>query len=822
MEIIMNYVQIKIDESNYVGVDKNGVLCGNFPATDLATLFLIVNRDDGKKELLTAMGSAPLCLNSQGQAAVDLAEHTDRSSIFLMDSGDDGVDLQSADGQILGIAPTASATLVSVAEHATEEERGRFRMESQDQFIAALQDLDGCCGSASQGYPFTEGVEPFWNDPGHQFLITNASAILDALKGQVPAERFLNFWKQEDFRTQIANGLRDADHHYQYKGFFYSNHFYDPDIRRNFVPFFLEASEITAWSEALKYFEMSMIMSWLAEGVASVVGENGQIIDRREWRVKAGYACGLALHYLSDLTQPMHAANFTNYLSGWSLKDLRHKGFEDYADTLIQGNRRAEFTLKPETVKPEDLTGGAQPFLDFGDLLHRIAVTSKKTFRETVKDEVDKKYQNNVFDNNWGTEADPAMRRSLPWGQQMAAAAMLIWSKASAPPEFRAAGVIADRDFYTVGDKIRASFWTDKPTTAGEIVLFDPRRRQDLARRTIPEGARGAVEFDTLNDYLERDLHLRLEQSGSRPLRSPALLVTGLTVRKLETNKLVYEADEKVEVTVDVHGTPDNDSVTFHNEKGEEIWYTWTDGVTNGRITRSEYTVPRATWEGTGQHITIKYKHHGSRPEELRVIRGVTAFRVNPMSVTLSTQPVHLFGEVAKVTYKVIHGRPNSDAIRFINDRTGSTEHWDWTHDNRTGAISFNVPRTEDDRSYRVEYVYNNGMGRKNWIITSFHFRATLGMQCELRVPPVVRVGDNITLGWQVSGRKPDGDAVRINDPVARKIEYWGWTYNEPGGTKQWEVPAHLRGRRIRLEYIYNNGLGRLNYLVAATDITVQ
>ena len=63
----MSYVQVKIAESNDVGVGENGVLCGNFPATDLATLFLIGNRDDGKKELLTAIGSAPLCLNSQGK-----------------------------------------------------------------------------------------------------------------------------------------------------------------------------------------------------------------------------------------------------------------------------------------------------------------------------------------------------------------------------------------------------------------------------------------------------------------------------------------------------------------------------------------------------------------------------------------------------------------------------------------------------------------------------------------------------------------------------------------------------------------------------------
>jgi len=820
----MSYVQIKIDESNYVGVDENGVLCGNFPATDLATLFLIVNRDDGKKELLTAMGSAPLSLNSQGQAAVDLAEHTDRSPIFLMDSGGDGVDLQSADGQILGIDRAASATPVSVAEHATEEERGRFRMESQDQLIAAMQDMDGCCGSASQGYPFTEGVEPFWNDPAHQFLITNASAILDALKGQVPAERFLNFWKEEDFRTQIADGLRDADQDYQYKGFFYSNHFYDPDTMRNFVPIFLEASGITALTEALKYFEMSMIMSWLAEGAAIIEDENRQIIPRREWRVKAGYTCGLALHYLSDLTQPMHAANFTNYVSGWSLLDLRHQGFENYADTLIQGNRRAEFTLKPETVKPEDLTGGAQPFLDFGDLLHRIAVTSKKTFNETVKDEAAKKYRDIYnIDNKWGTEADPAMRRSLPLGQLMAAAAMLIWSKATAPPEFRAAGVIADRDFYTVGDKIRASFWTDKPNAGGDIVLFDPRRQKDLARQPIPQGARGAVEFDTHNDYLERDLHLRLEQSGSRPLRSPVLLVTGLTVRKLVTNKLVYEVDEKVEVTVEVHGTPVNDLVTFHNEKGEEIWWTWTDGVTNGRITRGEYIVPRATWERTGQHITIKYKHHGSRPDKLRIIRGVTAFRVNPMRVELSTQPVHLFGEVARISYRVTDGRPNGDAIRFINNRTGSIEHWDWTHEARIGSISFTVPWTEDDRSYRVEYVYNNGLSRENWIMASLNFRATLGMQCELHVPSIVRVGDNVEFRWRVGeGRNPNGDAVRINDPVARKIEYWDWTHNELQGTRYWRVPAHLKGRYIRLEYIYNNGWDRLNYLVAAPSFTVQ
>lgn len=42
----------------------------------------------------------------------------------------------------------------------------------------------------------------------------------------------------------------------------------------------------------------------------------------------AGYWLGLSLHYLTDLTRPMHAGNFT-YLDSYFIG--YHTGFESYA-----------------------------------------------------------------------------------------------------------------------------------------------------------------------------------------------------------------------------------------------------------------------------------------------------------------------------------------------------------------------------------------------------------------------------------------------------------------------------------------------------------
>jgi phospholipase C len=99
----------------------------------------------------------------------------------------------------------------------------------------------------------------------------------------------------DDFRDALCLGLYDADKLPPYNDAWFSllptwkSHFYDPDTGMNW----LGETNPTAVSQGCSYYDEAL--------QAYQQGD--------EWR--AGYCLGLALHYLTDLTQPMHAANFT-------------------------------------------------------------------------------------------------------------------------------------------------------------------------------------------------------------------------------------------------------------------------------------------------------------------------------------------------------------------------------------------------------------------------------------------------------------------------------------------------------------------------------
>src|SRR5437660_10223779 len=74
----------------------------------------------------------------------------------------------------------------------------------------------------------------------------------------------------------------------------YKSHFYDPDSGENWM----HETDPTALTRGRMYFSLARD--------AYFDGDMGH----------AGYLFGLSLHYLTDLSQPMHAGNFT-YISSW-------------------------------------------------------------------------------------------------------------------------------------------------------------------------------------------------------------------------------------------------------------------------------------------------------------------------------------------------------------------------------------------------------------------------------------------------------------------------------------------------------------------------
>ncbi|MFC8681940.1 zinc dependent phospholipase C family protein [Microbacterium ureisolvens] len=106
--------------------------------------------------------------------------------------------------------------------------------------------------------------------------------------------------KDQPFHNGVCQGLYDADFKAPYNNpnligiATYKSHFYDPDSGLNYE----DETTPTALTEAVRFFH---------QAVRLARGQSGH----EESSYDAGYALGLALHYFTDVTQPMHAANFT-------------------------------------------------------------------------------------------------------------------------------------------------------------------------------------------------------------------------------------------------------------------------------------------------------------------------------------------------------------------------------------------------------------------------------------------------------------------------------------------------------------------------------
>jgi len=126
-------------------------------------------------------------------------------------------------------------------------------------------------------------------------------------------------------------GIEEADSKLKFTGFGFKYHFYDPDKDQNYI-----GIGKTAVDMGQKYMDAAVtIGAQIAEKL-----ENGpDPPTEREW-ADCGYNFGVALHFVTDLTQPMHAANFGEFFGErfflfvlpW---DKRHSGFEGPADDLI-------------------------------------------------------------------------------------------------------------------------------------------------------------------------------------------------------------------------------------------------------------------------------------------------------------------------------------------------------------------------------------------------------------------------------------------------------------------------------------------------------
>ncbi|MGS2751548.1 phospholipase C [Bacillus zanthoxyli] len=198
-----------------------------------------------------------------------------------------------------------------------------------------------------------------------------------------------------EWRTELENGIYNADHENPYfDNFTFASHFYDPETGSTYIP--LVSTQ--AKEAGSKYFKLA--------------GESYKKNDMKQ----AFFYLGLSLHYLGDVNQPMHAANFTNlsYPQGF------HSKYENFVDTI------------KDNYKVNDGNGywnwkGSNP----GDWIHGAAVAAKKDYagivNDTTKDWFVKAAISSEYADKWRAEVTPATGKRLMEAQRITAGYIQLW-----------------------------------------------------------------------------------------------------------------------------------------------------------------------------------------------------------------------------------------------------------------------------------------------------------------------------------------------------------------------------------------------------------
>jgi hypothetical protein len=159
---------------------------------------------------------------------------------------------------------------------------------------------------------------PFDEAQSTHLWIVNRGAQLAAQQGGI-GKQIYSLLKPfqgklgDPFHDSLCQGLYDADFKAAYNNPIlgtptYQSHFYDPDTGYNWM----HNTSPTAVTNSTEFFQAAL----------TAYQQTPQDL------ATAGYNLGLSLHYLTDLTQPMHAANFTYLNSGPTLG--YHTDFERY------------------------------------------------------------------------------------------------------------------------------------------------------------------------------------------------------------------------------------------------------------------------------------------------------------------------------------------------------------------------------------------------------------------------------------------------------------------------------------------------------------
>lgn len=225
----------------------------------------------------------------------------------------------------------------------------------------------------------------------HLWIVNRAIDIMSRNTTLVKQDRVaqLNEW-----RTELENGIYAADYENPYyDNSTFASHFYDPDNGKTYIPFAKQAKETGA-----KYFKLA--------------GESYKNKDMKQ----AFFYLGLSLHYLGDVNQPMHAANFTNlsYPQGF------HSKYENFVDTIKDNHKVTDGNgyWNWKGTNPEDW-------------IHGAAVVAKQDYsgivNDNTKDWFVKAAVSQEYADKWRAEVTPMTGKRLMDAQRVTAGYIQLW-----------------------------------------------------------------------------------------------------------------------------------------------------------------------------------------------------------------------------------------------------------------------------------------------------------------------------------------------------------------------------------------------------------
>ncbi|HWS71328.1 MAG TPA: hypothetical protein VN605_04410 [Thermoanaerobaculia bacterium] len=434
----MDLLTVKSVEGQHWSVQENSaVQAAEEPASPAAALLGVMPSGEGVA--LRAMANG-MYLSARGhdRSLWAMAPEAGAEETFRVERGNDGSSaLRASDGSYVVLGEGG------VVRMGTAGEGSRFVLENQKELMEALLSQKDCCGhgddhaSASGEMPAAKEKGGFaanaagktpgrsnitveWNDPQHQRVLIYATELLRAFQSDPKLGQsithFLNWWRSDIFRREVQRGLKEADEKSEFTGNLtfagiqiYYMHFYDPDKDDNFMNWKAKYPE-NALTEFRRRFEQSISAS-------------------RSWSdgnrmVASAYMFGVALHYLSDITQPMHAANFPNI---WPKTipdptDWRHSSFENVSDNID-----VPLSLEPREQSAADIDPAR--FASIGDLFLATARHSKGVWNNSVRALTDARYDG--FFNPWKpfqqNEITDSVRATLRPAYRNMAAAMISW-----------------------------------------------------------------------------------------------------------------------------------------------------------------------------------------------------------------------------------------------------------------------------------------------------------------------------------------------------------------------------------------------------------